>query len=201
MKTRHVRAALGLHPQLVAEHGSEISLWKELLPRTRYVGEVGLDAGPKFYPSFERQTAVFEEVLRSCAAASNKILSIHSVRAVKTVLDMIEKYLPATRGRAVLHWFGGSPSEIRRAADLGCYFSINAEMFKSEKRAALNRHFPLDRVLTETDGPFTLTGDRPSEPADVWRALEAIAGLHGLEPTEVGRRVTDNLKSVLEFTS
>src|SRR5438034_7886507 len=50
--TRHVRAALGLHPQLVHERAQEIDLWEELLPKTRYVGEVGLDAGPRFYKSF-----------------------------------------------------------------------------------------------------------------------------------------------------
>src|SRR3546814_7759513 len=57
--TRHVRAALGLHPQLVAERSHEIGLWEELLPQTRYVGEVGLDAGPRFYQSFETQKKIF----------------------------------------------------------------------------------------------------------------------------------------------
>ena len=70
----------------VAERGHEIALWKELLPRTRYVGEVGLDAGLKFYRSFDRQKEVFAEVLTSCATASDKILTVHSVRATKVVL-------------------------------------------------------------------------------------------------------------------
>jgi len=45
--TRYVRAALGLHPQLVAERASELTLWERYLPETPYVGEVGLDAGPR----------------------------------------------------------------------------------------------------------------------------------------------------------
>jgi TatD DNase family protein len=195
--TRHVRAALGLHPQLVAERSHEIALWKELLPRTRYVGEVGLDAGPKFYRSFDRQKEVFAEVLTSCAAASDKILTVHSVRATKIVLDMIEKHLPPTRGRVVLHWFTGTAAEIRRAVDLGCYFSVNAEMLANENRAVANRAFPLGRVLTETDGPFTRTGARPSEPGDVWQAVEGLACLHGLEAVDVGRRIGANLKALL----
>jgi TatD DNase family protein len=44
-KTRFIMAALGLHPQLVAERAAEIALWEEYLPQARYVGEVGLDAG------------------------------------------------------------------------------------------------------------------------------------------------------------
>lgn len=196
-QTRHVRAALGLHPQLVAERGHEIALWKELLPRTRYVGEVGLDAGPRFYASFDRQKDVFVEVLTACAAASDKILTVHSVRATKVVLDMIEKHLPAARGRVVLHWFTGTVSEIRRAVDLGCYFSVNSEMLANERHATTNRAFPLNRVLTETDGPFTRTGARPAEPGDVWRAVEGLAALHGLDATDMGRWIGGNLKTLL----
>lgn len=199
--TRHVRAALGLHPQLVAERSHEIALWKELLPRTRYVGEVGLDAGPRFYRSFDRQKEVFAEVLTSCAIASDKILTVHSVRATKIVLDMIEKHLPPTRGRVVLHWFTGTVAEIRRAVDLGCYFSVNAEMLANENRAVANRAFPLGRVLTETDGPFTRTGARPSEPSDVWQAVEGLASLHGLETVDVGHRIGANLKALLDEVS
>src|SRR5687768_16793465 len=56
--TQYVSAALGLHPQLVSERASELELWKEYLPQTRYVGEVGLDAGPRFYRSLDIQKKV-----------------------------------------------------------------------------------------------------------------------------------------------
>src|SRR5262245_6996076 len=42
-KSQFVRAALGLHPELVATHGQELDRLLELLPQTRFVGEVGLD--------------------------------------------------------------------------------------------------------------------------------------------------------------
>ena len=35
--------ALGLHPELVASHGGQLDQFRELLPQTKYVGEVGLD--------------------------------------------------------------------------------------------------------------------------------------------------------------
>lgn len=124
----HVRVALGLHPQLVAARLNELALWEEYLPQARYVGEVGLDAGPRFYRSLGQQKLVFERVLKLCAKAGGKILTVHSVRTVSAVLDMIETNLPPMRGRAVLHWFTGSRAEARRAVELGCYFSINGEM-------------------------------------------------------------------------
>lgn len=198
--TRHVRAALGLHPQLVASHGHELDLWKELLPRTRYVGEVGLDAGPRFYKSFDRQKKIFAEILTSCAAAGDKVLTVHSVRATKPVLDMIERHLPASRGRVVLHWFMGTAAEVQRAADLGCYFSVNSEMLGNAKRDAVNRSFPLDRVLTETDGPFTHREGRPSEPSDVRFATQALALLHRLTADEMQHRVRRNLEALLSVS-
>lgn len=195
--TRHVRAALGLHPQLVADHAGEIGLWEELLPRTRYVGEVGLDASPRFYKSFETQKRIFARVLSLCAVVGNKIVTTHSVRATKVVLDMIEQHMPPSRGRAVLHWFTGTAAEAKRAVDLGCYFSVNAEMLVNEKRAAITKALPLDRILTETDGPFTQTNARPTKPSDVWIAVEGLAQLHGMSQPDMSAMIIRNLKTLL----
>lgn len=195
--TRHVRAALGLHPQLIAERAHEIQLWEELLPRTRYIGEVGLDAGPRFYKSFETQKEVFARVLSLCAAAGDKIVTTHSVRATKIVLDMIEQFMPPSRGRVVLHWFTGTVAEAKRAVDLGCYFSVNTEMLANEKRAAITRALPLHRVLTETDGPFTQTSGHPATPSDVWVAVEGLARLHGISYSDMSATILRNLKGLL----
>jgi TatD DNase family protein len=194
---RFVRPALGLHPQLVAEREAELPLWERHLADTRYVGEVGLDAGPRFYRSFDAQLRVFRFVLERCAEAGRKILTVHSVRSVKLVLDMIEAHLPPDRGRVVLHWFTGSRSEARRAAALGCYFSINAEMARSDRGRALLAELPLDRLLTETDGPFTQVGGRPAEPADVAAAVGAIASARNLAADDVARAVLSNLRQLL----
>jgi TatD DNase family protein len=195
--TKYVRAALGLHPQLVGQRAQEIGLWEELLPQTRYVGEVGLDAGPRFYRSFEAQKAVFERVLTACARAGDKVLTIHSIRAAKTVLDMLEKHLPARRGTAVMHWFTGSQSEARRAVDLGCYFSVNHEMLASTKHAELVRSLPLDRLLTETDGPFTRIDDRSAWPSDVSAAVVQLAQLLGRPQHVIAELLLSNLRSIV----
>jgi TatD DNase family protein len=192
-RTRHVRAALGLHPQLVGERAHEISIWEELLPQTRYVGEVGLDAGPRFYKSFEMQKEIFSRVLQSCAAARNKILTVHSVRASKAVLDMVERYMPPPLGRVVLHWFTGTAAEARRAVDLGCYFSINATMLANTTRSQLVASLPLGRLLTETDGPFTQTEGRPTRPTDVRLAVDGLARIFGLDQADISRAIIRNL--------
>ena len=64
-----------------------------------------------------------------------------------------------------MHWFTGSRSEARRAVALGCYFSVNTEMTRNERGQALVADLPIDRLLTETDGPFT-QNSWPTVPSD-----------------------------------
>jgi TatD DNase family protein len=194
--TRYVRAALGLHPQLVAERANEISLWEEYLPQAKYVGEVGLDAGPKFYRTIDLQKTIFKHILQCCARTGGKVLTVHSVRSAAAVMDLIEDHLPIGNNSVVLHWFSGSRSDARRAVELGCYFSVNANMMETERGRNLVYTLPLDRILTETDGPFTRVGDRFRRPEDVCDVLYAVAQVHHLTSEEMAERVSANLRRV-----
>jgi TatD DNase family protein len=184
--TKFVRAALGLHPQLVADHSKDLDLWDKYLDQTRFIGEVGVDAGPRYYKSIDAQRDVFEHILKRCALSGPKILTIHSVRAATVVLDYLERFLPMAEHSVVLHWFTGSASELRRARELGCYFSVNAQMLSGERGKALLREIPLNRLLTETDGPFTECLGRPSSPADIHQTVHELAASLGLSPGRVG---------------
>jgi TatD DNase family protein len=193
-----VRPALGLHPQLVAEHGGELGLWEEYLPEARYIGEVGLDAGPRYFRSLDLQKQIFERILRQCAALGGKILTVHSVRSAKQVLDMIETWLPPSRGKVVLHWFTGSKAEARRALELGCYFSVNASMLAGDNGRALVAGIPSDRLLTETDGPFTSTNGRPTHPSDVRQLIRQLSDIRSATAEEIGDTVISNLRTLVE---
>jgi TatD DNase family protein len=197
-RSRFVRVALGLHPQLVAERAGEISLWRDLLREARYVGEVGLDAGPRFFRSFEQQKEIFVAILRECALLGGKILSVHSVRSVKSVLDLVETYLPTEGRRLVLHWFTGTIAEARRAVDLGCYFSINAEMLNNNRGRALVAALPIDRLLTETDGPFTKKNGVAARPGDVGAVVTSIAAARQVSSTTMRDLVARNLRTLVE---
>ena len=188
-----VRVGLGLHPQLVAERSGEIALFEKLLRCSRYVGEVGLDAGPRHYRSLELQKSIFERILRLCADEGGKILSIHSVRATKPVLNMLEMHLPSHRGTAVLHWFSGNVGDVRRGVALGCYFSVNERMLASPNGRRIVREIPENRLLTETDGPFVERDGQPISAGDVVRAVEEIAAVRECSFLEVQNLIVDNL--------
>lgn len=195
--TKFVKAALGLHPQLVESRAGELLLWKELVRETRYVGEVGLDSGPRYYRSLDAQKHVFEAILQRCSELRDRILTVHSVRSVTEVIDMIEARLPRSHGKVVMHWFTGSAAEMRRAIELGFYFSVNHMMLDGEKRRAFVAAIPLDRLLTETDGPFTQVSGRPAQPTDVSSTVVELARLHGVEAPAMARHITANLRSLI----
>lgn len=197
--TRYVRAALGLHPQLVAERASELTLWERYLPETRYVGEVGLDAGPRFYKSLDGQKQVFRAVLERCAAVGGKILTVHSVRSVPAVLEMIESHLPRDRGVVVLHWFTGTSADARHAMTLGCYFSINTAMLNSQRGRELVAELPTDRILTETDGPFTSIDGQLAEPAAVGTTVKAIASVRRQSQESMTHAIRTNLRVLVDM--
>lgn len=192
-----VRVALGLHPQLVEDRASELSLFERLLPETRYVGEVGLDAGPRHYRSLELQKQIFRSILVLCAQAGGKILSVHSVRSAKQVLDLVEECLPASRGTVVLHWFTGAAAQVRRGIQLGCYFSVNEQMLSSQSGRRVLSEIPVDRLLTETDGPFVARSGQPIAPGDVQPCLVEIAAIKGVAVKTAQAQVVDNLRSLL----
>ncbi len=198
-RTNHVRVALGLHPQLVTEREQELGLFEKLLPEARYVGEIGLDAGPRFYRSFEAQERVFERILRMCAEHGNKVLTIHSVRTVAKVLQHLENAFPSDRGQVVLHWFTGSAAEARRAIEQGCYFSINSEMLKSAKHRQLVELLPTDRLLTETDGPFVLVSGAAVRPISVSNTVAQLAELRRVASEDMRSQILRNLTLLVSF--
>ena len=162
LERSRIRTALGLHPQLAHERRSELSLFDELLAETRFVGEVGLDGAPPFRAHWDDQLKVFGHILDSCAHAGGRILSIHSRRAAKAVIDHLEAAPQA--GTFILHWFSGNRRELSRAVALGCSFSVGPAMLAGEKGRTLAAQLPRDRVLTESDGPFARIGDRAAKP-------------------------------------
>lgn len=148
--SKYIRFALGFHPELVYQYKKQVPLMWELLPEVRYIGEVGLDLVDK--RNEKEQAAFFSELVERCRYDSNKIFTIHSRRAADKVLNILgDNY----RFKAILHWFSGSRTELGKAIERGCYFSVNGAMMKSKRFLDMLPLIPSSRLLIETDSPFT----------------------------------------------
>lgn len=145
----YIRTALGFHPELIGEYKKYIPLMWEKLSKARYIGEVGLDFTDKTYQA--DQVSFFSELVQRCRKDENKIISIHSRKAEREVLDVLDD---AFSFKAILHWFSGDSYLLDRAVKMGCYFSVNGKMLKSRKIERMLEIVPKNRILLETDSPF-----------------------------------------------
>lgn len=159
--------ALGFHPWQVASADveRELELFREKLPATRLIGEIGLDFGPRYEATVETQEHVFRQILSAVTKSETpRVLSIHSVRATGAVLDHIED-LPE-HVTAVIHWFSGTSDELTRLIRMGGLISVNPMMLKSKRGRAYVKQVPADRILLESDYPLetpTGTGEEIAE--------------------------------------
>jgi TatD DNase family protein len=70
-------------------------------------------------------------------------------------------------------------------------------MLHNHKGRALVERMPMDRVLTETDGPFAVIGDRAIQPWDVRDAEIQLADIWRISVPDVELRLTTNLRQLL----
>lgn len=195
----YVHAAVGLHPELAEERHSELSLLESYMPETPFVGEIGLDGTAQHRNSLQTQTMVFTRALECAQRLGGRVLSIHSRRAAGDVLKALEENTTPVRVLPILHWFSGSVTEARKALDLGCYFSVNHRTLQHASATSLLRALPIDRLLTETDAPFAMVGDRQPEPRDVLDTARKLADIVGVSSSSMSEALATNAARVFAF--
>jgi TatD DNase family protein len=158
-----VRQALGMHPLYAQHHKKEFPKFISNLIKTSYIGEVGLDFSKDGIGTKEIQIQTFESIL-NIIAGQKKLLSIHSRRAEKEVLDLLMKYRIRN---AIFHWYSGPLHLVESILNEGYYLSVNAAMVKSELGRSVISKMPLGFLLTETDGPFIMEDNLPTKPGQV----------------------------------
>jgi TatD DNase family protein len=192
---RYIRPAIGLHPELAVARYKELPQMWQFLSSTRYVGEVGLDYTTKDLSERRIQLKAFEQILAHCAEYGDKVLTIHSRRAVLDVINAIGKEY---RGTIILHWYSGSLRELNRAIEYGYYFSVNFSMLRSENGRKLIAKMPRNRVVTETDGPFIKISDEPARPVHISRTIEVLADLWKISVADTKELIFNNFHALLK---
>ena len=125
-------------------------------------------------------------------------MSIHSRRAARSVLEALREN--GNAGTPVLHWFSGTPRELRFAIDRGCWFSVGIPMLRSRKGRALVAQMPQERVLTESDGPFVELNEGAVHPWDVAIAEAELQQLWGIPYEDTRAVLDDNLARLMAIT-
>ena len=157
-----IRIGIGAHPWWIADgrvSKADIEMMLDTISDVRFIGEIGLDFSSRFNDTEaqKRQLQAFKsiclKVAQTPASDASKILSIHAVKSVDAVLDVLEETKALNRCRAILHWFSGSSDQLHRAVLAGCWFSVGEKSLKTGKGREYAKVYPADRLLTETDLP------------------------------------------------
>ncbi len=188
-----VRLALGLHPLAANDHERERELFSELLQKTSFVGEVGLDFSREGRGTEGAQLESFSLVARSLASTP-KFATLHSRGAENETLAVLKQHSVSP---VVFHWYSGSLATLDDALAAGHYFSINPAMTTTANGRRIIMRIPKDRLLTETDGPYTRYRGRESTPDSVQHVETHLASLWSESPEWVRRLVWSNFKSLL----
>ena len=190
-----VKLAVGLYPEKELKE-THLKYFKEFVLKNKKkivaLGEIGLDLYHTT-ENFDIQKKVFIEELK-LAKKLNLPGIIHSRKAEKEVLEILEELkLP----KVILHCFSGSFSLVRKGVELGCYFSIPANIVRSEHFQKMAQVIPNEKILTETDSPYLSPfKEKENEPSFITESIKKISQIWGVPEKEVEKIIEENFKKV-----
>lgn len=194
---RNIHVGLGMHPQLVSSGYDDMRIFKFLFENSHYIGEVGLDFSKGYIQTKELQIKVFNEIIKLCEQYSEKVVSIHSLKSTSKVIEILRTYKRQKSNRYIFHWFTGSMSQLEKAIELGCYFSINPRMLKTKSGMEVIKAVPIDHVLLETDAPFAIEVRGIDEiEKELKRTMSKISDVIGFDISDI---VYENSKEVFSY--
>ena len=190
-ETKYLKFALGYNPKAIIHEHFDKRLFNHMLSETKYIGEVGLDFTGKLKSKQKEQVSCFDYI---CAAVSDaQVLSIHSKNAESEVLDTLKKN---NVRRAILHWYTGDLKTLEKLLKCGYYFSINANMIKSVKGQTIIQNIPIDRILVESDGPFTKVDSYTYTPSKLQGIYSQLGDF--LKCENIEKIIWNNFKKLME---
>ncbi|MBI2629899.1 TatD family hydrolase [Candidatus Pacearchaeota archaeon] len=158
------------------------------------IGECGLDF--KYSEEKQEQITIFQKII-NLAKKLNKPIIVHSRKGELEAIDLLEK---SQCKKVILHCFSGRKSLIKRACDLGYYFSIPPVITRLEHFQMLVSLVPLSQILTETDSPYLspIPGEK-NEPANVQVTIKEIAKLKNIPEEEIAKSIYNNFKLIFSY--
>jgi TatD DNase family protein len=117
--------------------------------------------------------------------------------AVDEVLGALQEFhLP----KVLLHWYDGPLDKLELIRERGYLVSIGPAVFYSRAINEVAANAPLDRILSETDGPVKYHGvfeGRPTQPSFVVEVVQKVAEIKGLHIDAVREAVWSNFQELI----
>jgi len=189
--SKSVKVCPGLYPQEAEKISEEeFESYFEYLKKHKsefpVIGEVGVDFKHTTDESLQEiQIGRFKKIIE-LAYELDKPLIIHSRKAEKEVLEILEEFISKKKfSKFVLHCFSGKKKLIKKIKELKLYVSIPLLIQNTESFRILVEELPVSQILVETDSPFLKPGKERNTPLSVPLIYDEIAKIKGLDNTEI----------------
>ncbi|WP_414047753.1 TatD family hydrolase [Macrococcus equi] len=191
-----VHIALGFHPeQQINEH--EINHILSLIDKHHTeiigIGEVGL---PQYLKREHSNLDVLQyiDVLERFiikAKEYNLPVILHAVYDDTLIaLELLKKH---NINKAHFHWFKASDEELQQLLQTHYMVSVTPDILHNPKTRKVVSHFPINRLMIETDGPWTHDGFKPHHINDQLSAIiKEIAYIKSIPIHTVKEVVAEN---------
>ncbi|MFC1768646.1 TatD family hydrolase [Nanoarchaeota archaeon] len=188
-----VNAALGIYPLEGLELSEEEfeNIIKYIEENKDYIvalGEVGID-NYHVKDKIPEQKKNFEKIIELSERIKKPML-VHSRKAESEMLDLLESSNVKT---TVMHCFGGNMKLVKRAEELGYYFSIPTNIVTLLHFQEIVQRVDIAKILTETDAPWLSPfKDKKNEPAFIPETIKKIAEVKNMTAEEVEKVIFMN---------
>lgn len=193
-----IKIALGLYPidalkLSEKEINSEIEFIKKNKNNIIGIGEVGIDL--KENQNFEKQKTIFIKLIR-LSKKINKPLIVHSRKAEKQVIEILEK---ENAKKVIMHCFCGKKKLSSRIIENNWFFSIPTNIKNSQQFQELVKITPMNNLLCETDSPFLHPNKKfPNTSENVIECYKKISEIKNMSLKVVEEKIKNNYKRIFE---
>ena len=201
-KYENIFAAIGIHPTEQEEFDAEKYVELAKSKKVVAIGEIGLDYyyKPKGTTKKEKfkqlQKDVFIKQLDLAQELGLPVI-IHCRMAYADCFEILKD----RNLKGVIHCFTGTFEEAKMFLDIGFYIGVTGIIFKLNLDEVVKK-LPLDRILSETDGPYLvppMAGSEKNEPIFVKHVIQKIADLKSLTFDQVASATFTNAKKLFKL--
>ncbi len=174
---------------------SELEFIKKNKDKIIAIGEIGLDKSPKEDCKLKEQGEVFWKCIK-LAEQIKKPIVVHTRKAEKECIDILEN---SKLKNVVLHCFTGNLKLVKRAEDLGFYFSIPAIITRLKHFQEVVKIVSSKQILTETDAPYLSPfKDQRNEPSYIKETIKIISKIKNITEDEVEKIIFSNYQKIFQ---
>jgi TatD DNase family protein len=198
-----VKIALGLYPQdalsreIKEEKNDSFEEIKKLILKNKErviaIGEIGMDFCSGRRENFLEQETLFRKQLDLARELELPVL-VHTRNAEREILEILKEYPSVKR---ILHCFCGNMELVKRAEEIGCYFSIPTSIVRMNNFRNMAEIISKKRILTETDAPYLSPYKGKRNRSDyIKETLKVLSEIWKMKEEEAEKIIENNFKTI-----